>query len=133
MNRIRPIGPVGLITVLLLTTCGGRAPQSDVIVSGPSPVPPAVQSPSLPLTGFEGDLQYIRNGQFSYIWVFSRKDGKPLEPSDSDFLRKNAPQVVDWVTTDEGRKVIGGTNFNLEEGNLEALRKRFVAEDYSNK
>jgi len=29
--------------------------------------------------------------------------------------------------------VIAGTNFNLEEGNLEALKKRYVAEDYSNK
>ena len=132
MNRMRPIGPIGLIIVLLLASCS-RAPQSDVIVSAPSPVPPAVQSPSLPLTGFEKDLQYIRNGQFSYIWVFSRKDGKPLDSNDSNFLRTNAPQVVDWVTTDEGRKVIGGTNFNLEEGNLEALRKRFVAEDYTNK
>ena len=130
MNRIRRIGPIGLISVVLLASCSG-APQSDV--SAPSPVPPAVQSPSLPLTGFEQDLQYIRNGRFSYIWVFARKDGKPLDPSDSNFLRTNAPQVVDWVTTDEGRKVIGGTNFNLEEGNLEALRKRFVAEDYSNK
>ena len=130
MNRTRRIGPIGLISVVLLASCSG-APQSDV--SAPSPVPPAVQSPSLPLTGFEQDLQYIRNGRFSYIWVFARKDGKPLDPSDSNFLRTNAPQVVDWVTTDEGRKVIGGTNFNLEEGNLEALRKRFVAEDYSNK
>ena len=130
MNRIRRIGPIGLISVVLLASCSGT-PQTDV--SAPSPVPPAVQSPSLPLTGFEQDLQYIRNGRFSYIWVFARKDGKPLDPSDSNFLRTNAPQVVDWVTTDEGRKVIGGTNFNLEEGNLEALRKRFVAEDYSNK
>ena len=83
------------------------------------------------MTGFEKDLQYIRNGQYTYIWVFSRKDGKALQPDDSVFLRTNAPQVVDWVTTDEGRKVIGGTNFNLEEGNLEALKKRFVAEDFT--
>lgn len=121
-----------LIVALLSATCGG-APQNDVIVSSPSPAPPAVQSPSVPLTGFEKDLQYIRNGQYTYIWVFSRKDGKPLEPSDSAFLRTNAPQVVDWVTTDEGKKVIGGTNFNLEEGNLEALKKRYNAEDYSNR
>jgi hypothetical protein len=56
-----------------------------------------------------------------------------LEPADSIFLRTNAPQVVDWVTTDEGKKVIAGTNFNLEEGNLEVLKKRYNAEDYSNK
>ena len=136
MNEPGPVCPVRplllLIFALLFAACGD-APRTDVIVSGPSPAPSAVQSPTAPLTGFEKDLQYIRNGQYTYIWVFARKDGKRLEPSDSLFLRTNAPQVVDWVTTDEGRKVIGGTNFNLEEGNLEVLEKRFVAEDYSNK
>jgi hypothetical protein len=83
------------------------------------------------LTGFAKDLQYVRNGGYSYIWVFSRKDGKPLDREDGAFLRTNAPQVVDWVTTEEGRKVIAGTNFNLEEGNLALLKKRFVTEDYS--
>src|SRR6476620_12357297 len=86
-----------------------------------------------PLVGFAKDLQYIKNGQYTYVWVFSRKDGKPLDKDDSQFLRTNAPQVVDWVITDEGKKVIGGTNFNLEEGNLGLLKKRFVAEDYSGK
>lgn len=126
MNR----GSLILILVLLLAGCSGSAPRnSDNNAAAPTPASPA---PS-PLKGFEADLQYIKNGQYTYIWVFSRKDGKPLEPADSTFLRTNAPQVVDWVTTDEGKKVIGGTNFNLEEGNLEALKKRFVAEDYSNK
>ena len=40
-------------------------------------------------------MQFIRNGQFAYVWVFSRKDGKPLDGADSTFLRTNAPQVVD--------------------------------------
>ena len=65
--------------------------------------------------------------------MFSRKDGKPLDRDDAAFLRTNAPQVIDWVTTDEGRKVIAGTNFNLEEGNFAALQKRFVTENYSGK
>jgi hypothetical protein len=119
-----------LILAFLLAGCNGGPPRNwNSNTSSATPVGP---SPS-PLTGFEKDLQYIRNGQYTYIWVFSRKDGKKLEQSDSMFLRTNAPQVVDWVTTDEGKKVIGGTNFNLEEGNLEALKKRFNAEDYSNK
>jgi hypothetical protein len=84
-----------------------------------------------PLTKFETDLQFVRNGLYKYIWVFSRKDGKPLDREDAAFLRKNAPQVVDWVGTDEGKRFIGGTNFNLEQGNLELLKKRFVVEDYS--
>jgi hypothetical protein len=132
-------GPMRLILVLILALlvagCGngissgqggfpGNASNSNSAAAAPS---------ASPATGFEKDLQYIRNGQYTYVWVFSRKDGKPLEPADSIFLRANAPQVVDWVTTDEGRKVIAGTNFNLEEGNLEVLKKRYNAEDYSNK
>lgn len=98
-----------------------------VNASQPTPSKP----PPTPLVGFDADLQFIKNGQFSYIYVFSRKDGKPLEPSDSEFLRVNAPQMVDWVKTREGKAVIGGTNFNLEEGNMELLKKRFVVEDYT--
>jgi hypothetical protein len=116
--------------VLLLTACNGSAPGNAN--SNSASATPAGPAPS-PLEGFEKDLQYIRNGQYTYVWVFSRKDGKPLEPTDSIFLRMNAPQVVDWVTTDGGKKVIAGTNFNLEEGNLEVLKKRYNAEDYSNK
>jgi hypothetical protein len=82
---------------------------------------------------FEGDLQYVRNGQYTHIWVFSRKDGHPLDKDDATFLRTNATQVVDWVTTDEGKKVIAGTNFDLELGNLAILKKRFVVEDYTGK
>jgi len=121
-----------LILVLLLGGCGGGSAPTNSAANSSAAATPAGPAPS-PLVGFEKDLQYIRNGQYTYVWVFSRKDGKPLQPEDSIFLRANAPQVVDWVTTDEGKKVIAGTNFNLEEGNLEALKKRYVTEDYSNR
>jgi hypothetical protein len=123
---------VGLLIVVSLfagcmkNTSESTGPQANGTSAQASPQ-------ASPLTGFEKDLQYIRNGQYSYVWVFSRKDGKPLDKDDARYLRTNAPQVVDWVTTDEGKKVIGGTNFNLEEGNLDLLKKRFVAEDLSGK
>jgi len=116
-----------LVVVLFFGACGGSTPTAN---NSPTPAASPAQVPS-PLTGFEKDLQFIRNTGYTYVWIFSRKDGKPLDREDSAFLRTNAPQVVDWVTTDEGRKVIAGTNFNLEEGNLEAIKKRFVTEDYS--
>lgn len=122
-----------LVLVLLSAACGGSS-NSNTAQSPETPAPAVSPTPqSSPLVGFEKDLKYIKDGQFSYIWVFSRKDGKPLDKDDSAFLRVNAPQVVDWVVTDGGKKVIAGTNFNLEEGNLEALRKRFIAEDYTGK
>ena len=131
ISGLNETAPFVLGTALLFGNCGG-APPATTGTPSPSPAAPASPPPS-PLTGFEKDLQFIRNGQYSYVYVFSRKDGKPLNREDSTFLRTNAPQVVDWVTTDEGKKVIGGTNFNLEEGNLEKLKKRFVTEDYTGK
>lgn len=127
-----------VVCVTLLGACGGNPPAATNSAT-PAPAPTSAASPATPtaqaspLTGFEKDLQYIRNGNFTYVWVFSRKDGKPLDKDDAAFLRTNAPQVIDWVTTDENRKVIAGTNFNLEEGNFAILQKRFVTENYSGK
>ena len=86
-----------------------------------------------PATQFERDMKFIRDGHFTYVWIFSRKDGKELTRADSDALHTNAPKVVDWVTTDGKKKVIGGSNFPLEPQNLATLEKRFKIEDYSGK
>jgi len=129
MNRIWFLSAFLFLSLLCACTEAPKAPSTNSSAAESSPTPAA--SPTAPLTGFEKDLQYVRNGGYTYIWTFSRKDGKPLDRDDGAFLRINAPQVVDWVTTDEGRKVIAGTNFNLEEGNLGELKKRFVTEDYS--
>jgi len=133
MNRVGPAGPIIVLLVGLL--CGACGGSQGVATNAPSPEPsPAAAAPSpSPQTEFEKDLQFIRNGGYTYVYLFSRKDGKPLEPTDSTYLRTNAPQVVDWARTDGGKKVIGGTNFNLEEGNLAALKKRYNVEDYSGK
>lgn len=117
-----------LVAAVSLTSCssGSQAPPANESTSAPS-------SPAPSPVGFEADLDYVRKGQYTYVWVFSRKDGKPIDKDDAAYLRQNAPQVVDWVTTDSGKKVIAGTNFDLAQGNLELLKKRFIAEDYSNK
>jgi hypothetical protein len=123
-NSILLLTSIVLVGFFLLSCSKTQPPAPAEPASSPKPL-------ASPLVGFAKDLQYIKNGQYTYIWVFSRKDGKSLDKDDSQFLRTNAPQVLDWVVTEEGKKVIGGTNFNLEEGNLGMLKKRFVAEDYS--
>ncbi|HXI24571.1 MAG TPA: hypothetical protein VNG71_11965 [Pyrinomonadaceae bacterium] len=87
---------------------------------------------STPATQFERDLKYVRDAHFTYVWIFSRKDGKELAPEDSQVLRTNAPKVVDWVKTDQNR-VIAGSNFPLEPAQMANLQKRFKIEDYSGK
>jgi hypothetical protein len=119
-----------IVAAILLTACGrGRTDSTSGGASTTGQAAPATP----PKTGFEADLDYVRKGQYTYVWVFSRKDGKPLDKNDGAYLRTNAPQVVDWVTSDEGRKVIAGTNFDLAKGNLELLKKRFNVEDYTGK
>ena len=120
---------VAMIVGLAQQACSPGTPnQSPVNSSSTQPT----QAP-VPRSAFERDLQFIRSGQFNHILVFSRPDGKPLDKGDAAYLRANAPQVVDWVTTDEGKRVIAGTNFDLEQGNLPLLRKRFVVDDYTGK
>lgn len=119
---------IAIFAVASVSTSCNRAPNSNTNNSESS----ASSSPAAsPKAGFDADLEYVRKGQYTYIWVFSRKDGKPIDKEDADYLRKNAPQVVDWVATEEGKKVIAGTNFDLKLGNMELLRKRFVVEDYT--
>jgi hypothetical protein len=119
-----------LLVVLTLSGCGNSASNTNTATTTPDSSPQATPQSS-PRTEFEEDLQYVKNGQFAFIWMFTRKDGKPFGPEDSPILRTNAPQVVDWVSTDGGKKILAGTNFNLEEGNLTPLRKRYVVELYT--
>ena len=127
--------PTLVVTLLLLAAISSTS-CSDLKTNSGSPVSPSAQSspaPS-PQSGLEADLAYVRKGQYTYVWVFSRKDGKPLDGNDGAFLKTNAPQVVDWVTSDPGKKyVVAGTNFDLAKGNLELIKKRFNAEDYTGK
>lgn len=120
-----------LIAAVLLSGCNQNTGTTTGAPEGEASAPAAPKG--APPSGFARDLQFVRNGQYKFIWIFSRKDGKPIDKNDAAYLRKSAPQVVDWVMTDEGKKAIGGTNFDLEQGNLEELKKRFVVEDYSGK
>jgi hypothetical protein len=127
-SKSQSIAFVIVASLMWLSACTGGTTNTPPTANES---PTAATSPSPAQKGFEADLDYIRKGGYTYIWVFSRPDGKPLDKEDADFLRTNARQVVDWVTTDEGRKVIAGTNFDLAEGNLGLIKKRFVAEDYT--
>src|SRR5687767_12263161 len=78
---------IGLILVAMLPACSQSA--TNRAASGSSSTPPTSTSP-VPRTAFERDLQFIRNGQFAHIWVFSRQDGKPIDKDDAAYLRANA-------------------------------------------
>jgi hypothetical protein len=128
-RRFIALAIIVTFAVVSFTACHRRGASSD----DETPDTSTYRPESTPATEFERDLKYIRDGHFAYVWIFSRKDGKELTPEDSEVLRTNAPKVVDWVTTEEKKKVIAGSNFPLEPAQMAALQKRFNIEDYSGK
>lgn len=115
--------------LVLLTACNrGENPTAT-----PAGSPSQAKAAPSPQTEFEKDLQEVRNSSFQHVWLIARKDGKVIDSDDSKFLRAHAPQVIDWVVTDGGTKVFAGTNFDLELGGLNEIRKRFAVEDYTGK
>jgi hypothetical protein len=121
---------VTVVTALLLTSFSACKRSSS---EDETPDTSTYRPESTPATQFERDLKFVRDGHFTHVWVFSRKDGKEFSKEDSDSLRTNAPTVVDWVTTDANKKVIGGSNFPIEPTQMAALQKRFKVENYSGK
>lgn len=78
-------------------------------------------------------MKFVRGSHFKYVWVFTRLDGQKFTKEDADVLRKYAPKVVDWVSVDDGKQFIAGSNFEIEPAQMVALKKRFKLEDYSGK
>ncbi|MDX6384309.1 MAG: hypothetical protein QOK48_1882 [Blastocatellia bacterium] len=120
---------VMILTALTLTAFSACKRSADDDTTDTSTYRPE----ATPATQFERDFKFVHDGHYQHIWVFSRTDGKELTSEDSAALRTNAPKVVDWVTTDGKKKVIGGSNFEIEPAQMAALQKRFRVEDYSGK
>ncbi len=108
-----------------------RSDSSSASNSGSAQSKP---SPTPPRTDFEQKLDYVRNGQFHHIYVFSRKDGGVFDRDDVAYLTANSPvgeKTNMRVKTDDGRRVVIGTNFEYEPEQFTALSKRFNIEDYT--
>ncbi|MBA3321277.1 MAG: hypothetical protein H0T45_07495 [Pyrinomonadaceae bacterium] len=98
--------------------------------------PPADESAAPPrqLTEFEQDLNYARKGQFTHVYVFARKDGQKFQPEDNAYLKANSPEQTNmWIATEQGRRVIAGTNFDFTPEHVAALEQRFTIEDFTSK
>jgi hypothetical protein len=123
------------VTLLLAMSLLYGCRKSDSTSSSNSGSPPAQAAPTA-LTDFEQKLQYVRNGQFNHIYVFARKDGGAFDRDDVTYLTTNSPvgeKTNMRVKTDDGRRVVIGTNFEYEPAQVTALSKRFNIEDYTGK
>ena len=84
------------------------------------------------VSDFERDLQTMKTANFDYIFAFRRKDSGTFDSEDKKYLRANTPSGTNrFVSTDEGRAFIAGSAYAFSPENLEALRSRFLVEDYS--
>lgn len=117
-----------IVLTFLLSGCSGST--SETSVSNPTPLPSALPT-STPLNDFDEALRFVKNGQFTYIWVFTRKDGKPFDPADSVILKTRARQIVDFTMTKDRKRGVAGSNFPFEDADLVELQKRYLIEDYS--
>ncbi len=81
---------------------------------------------------YERDLQTMKTANFDYIFAIRRKDGGTFDSEDRKYLRANTPTGTNrFISTDEGRAFIAGSRYVFSPENLEALRSRFMVEDYS--
>ena len=122
---------LALLTLVigLASACGKRSETKN-----DSPERPRAAASTQPQTPFERDLDYVRKGQFTYVFIFSRKEGGAFTRDDIAYLKANSPaETNQWISTDEGRRVIAGTNFEFKPEHFDALKQRFNIEDYSGK
>lgn len=103
-------------------------PNQEILKSSATPKPPVEQQQDT----FEKALGEVRSADFTYIYVFRRKDGGKFDSVDKKYVKDFSPGETNrFVLTDEERAVIAGSNFPFPPESLEALRLRFAVEDYS--
>lgn len=122
---------VGSIVFLIVLAIGiACTPNQRIVDSAKTPEPMGTERPQP--TGFEVDLETMRTADYTYIYVFRRKDGATLDNEDKKFINSQKPVEVNRVRlSDEGRAVIFGSNFRLPPEVLKNLTDIYAFEDYS--
>ena len=115
----------------LWLACGiGCVPNQRIVDSAKTPEPTNAERPHPAV--FEADLETMRTADYTYIYVFRRKDGGELDSDDRKFINSQKPIEVNRVRlSDEGRAVIFGSNFRLPPDVLKNLTDIYAFEDHS--
>lgn len=121
------------VAAALLLACLSACKRSTSSTTDEPPDTSTYKPVPTPASEFEQKLKFVRDAHFTYVWVFTRKDGGVFTPEDSQILHTNAPAVVDWVKVGDLKKFIAGSNFPIEPPQLAVLQKHYKIEDYSGK
>ena len=119
-----------LFGAMILLNFGCQANRT--ILKDVPPPPTPMSTVEQKKTSVEQDLRDMQTANFDYIFVFRRKDGGVFDKEDKKFLRDNTPiETNRWTSTDEGKAYIAGSGFNFSPENMNALKSRFIVENYS--
>jgi hypothetical protein len=115
-----------LITISAIAAC---SPNENILRSAENKIPAA----NMPIerSSMDQDLEAMRTADFKVIFVLRRKDGGEFDAEDRAVVRQNTAQANRRVSADNGSAVIVGSNFQIEQKNLAALKERFLFEDHS--
>jgi hypothetical protein len=109
----------------------GCQPNKTILKDVAPPATP-METVETKKTSFEQDLRDMQTANFDYIYAFRRKDGGVFDKDDKKYLRENTPLETNrFILTDEGKAFIAGSGFGFSPEQMDALRNRFIIEDYS--
>jgi len=136
MKKIKGQKTTKFLTGGLLCAFGlaglGCQPNQTILKDVVSPTPTPLSTVDLKKTSVEEDVRDMQTADFDYILVFRRKDGGLFDDEDRKYLRQNTPLETNrWAKSDDGRAYVAGSGFGFTPEQLEALKKRFVIEDFS--
>ena len=111
---------------LLMAGCGAN---DKILQSGKDANPQS--GPASTKSTLESDIEAMRTANFSFIYVLRRKDGGVIDPEDKSVIRLQTTQANRRVSSDDGKAVIVGSNFQIPAQSMAAIYQRFAVENYS--
>lgn len=117
----------GLLSSAILTVaCTPRAMERREYT--PTPAPVTVEEKQ---AAFQTEVEKMKTADLKYVFAFRRKDGAAMDGEDKKILKAALPYNNRVVLVDEDRAVVFGSNAEFPIEMLDALRTRFVVEDFS--
>ena len=118
--------------IVLFSSC---TPNQRIINSA-NERPPEPDSVNRPIAAaparIEDDIAAMKTADFSFIYIFRRKDGAALDADDRSYLSATIPSEMNRrKISDAGRAVIIGSNFRIPPDFMNVLKERFAFEDHS--
>ena len=128
MTRLARLSAAALIGGCVFAAVGCGA-NDKILQSGKEPPTPA--KAENPKSSFDEDLEAMRTARFGYIFVVRRKDGAVLNADDKKVIKENTNDANRRISSEDGRSIIVGSNYQISATNMAALYDRFAIDNFS--